>query len=221
MRVAVAAFLVALIGTLGFLIWRSGGLDTPSEINMSVEPPPTDGPAAIEVGETSRQALPGPDGEPEIWTLHKREADREELAAELLPRPAPRESEPDQFTDSARALDGQALEAWKRGRIDDALSNFEAAIAADPDDWLPRSNYGRLLVMMTNYKTAGPHLERAAELNPDSTRVWLDLYSYYERSLQLERGFHALEKARTLAAGAAIVKDETGLWRLESDSIYP
>ena len=75
---------------------------------------------------------------------------------------------------------------------------------------------------LTDYEKAGPMLERAAELNPDSPRVWLDLYSYYQRNMQLERGFHAYARAQELAAGQPIVQDPpTGLWRLESDSIYP
>ena len=168
-----------------------------------------------------RQILPGPDGEPEVWTLSRREAPREQIAAELLPGAAPRAAPPDERTESARSLHGQAMEAWKTGELQEALALFEAAVAADPDDWLPRADYGRLLVMMTDYQAAGPHLERAAELRPDSARVWLDLYSYYQRSLQLERGFHALERARELAGGRNIVQDETGLWKLEGDSIYP
>jgi tetratricopeptide (TPR) repeat protein len=175
----------------------------------------------IPLGETTQQLLPGADGQPEVWTLSKREADRADLAAELLPKASPRLSPPDEGTDSARALDAQALEAWKTGRIQDALAFFESAVAADPDDWVPRSDYGRLLVMMTDYAKAGPQLERAAELNPDSARIWVDLYSYYQRSQQFERGFEAHARATSLAGGEAIVQDETGLWRLESDSIYP
>lgn len=185
------------------------------------EPPPSDGPAPIPSGETSRQLLPGPDGEPEVWTLTRREADRETLADELLPAPDPRAEPPRESGDSARALHGQALEAWKTGQLRESIDFFEAAVAADPDDWVPRADYGRLLVMMTDYRSAGPQLERAAELNPESARIWVDLYSYYQRSLQLERAFHARERAEELAGDQQIVQDETGLWRLEDDSIFP
>jgi tetratricopeptide (TPR) repeat protein len=185
------------------------------------EPPPTVGPAEIPLGETARQVLPGPDGEDEVWTLSKREAARDELVTEMLPKAAPRDRPPDERTDSARALNTRALDAWKTGELMESLELFEAAIDADPDDWKPRADYGRLLVMMTDYQKAGPHLERAAELNPGSPRVWLDLYSYYQRSMQLERSFHAESRAKELAGGVPIVQDETGLWRLENDSIYP
>jgi predicted Zn-dependent protease len=183
------------------------------------EPAPVEGPVDIPLGETVRQVMPGPDGEPEVWTLSKREGSIEPPA--VLPAPEPRETPPDDRTDSARALDAQALEAWKHGDILSAIEYFEAAVEQDPDDWLPRADYGRLLVMMTNYAEAGPQLERAAELNPDDPRVWLDLHSYYERTLKLEQSLEARARAEELAAGRAIVQDRSGLWRLEDDSIFP
>ena len=182
---------------------------------------PPIGATPIALGETVQQILPGPAGESEVWTLSKREVGREELNAARLPQADLRRPDRDAGSESARALDALALEAWKTGRLREALSLFEAAIAADPDDWLPRADYGRLLVMMADYAAAGPHLERAAELNPDSARVWLDLYSHYQSSLQLERGLLAYERAEGLAGGRAIVQDETGLWRLDGDSIHP
>jgi tetratricopeptide (TPR) repeat protein len=198
------------------------------------EPAPTLGPDVVPLGETRQQILPGPDGEPEVWTLTKREGSREELVADDLPEPEPREQPPDPSTDratdsstdsgstdSARALNAQALEAWKHGDVRTAMQHFEAAIDADPDDWVPRSEYARLLVLMTAYEQAQPHLERAAELNPDSPRVWLDLYTYYQRTLQIERSLKARRRAEDRAGGRAIEQDETGLWRLEDDSIFP
>jgi tetratricopeptide (TPR) repeat protein len=121
---------------------------------------------------------------------------------------------------SSRALNARALDAWKHGDIHSAIDYFEAAVAQDPDDWRPRADYGRLLVMMTSYQNAAPHLERAAELSSDNPRVWLDLFSYYQRTLQFERAFAARERVVDLADGQAIVQDQTGLWRLERDSIY-
>ncbi|MFT5444116.1 MAG: tetratricopeptide (TPR) repeat protein [Myxococcota bacterium] len=223
-RILIASLVIAALAAVGFWIVRSGAPDDPDAGIKSLEastPPLLEGPGVVPLDQTSQQVFSGADGEPEVWTLRKREAARDQIAAELLPTPEPRTALPDGRTETARALDAQALEAWKVGELHNALEMFEAAVEADPDDWVPRSDYGRLLVMMTDYEKAGPHLERAAELNPDSPRVWLDLYSYYQRNMQLERGFHAYEKAKQLSGGAEIVQDDTGLWRLEHDSIYP
>jgi len=209
-------FGLAISVGLGIGIWRAQTVQTVQTKEIrTLEAKP------IPMGETTQQLLPSADGDAEVWTLSKRKADREDLAAELLPAPSPRQDPPDERTDSARALNAQAMEAWRTGRIEDALDFFESAIEADPNDWVPLADYGRLLVMMTNHQAAGPLLERAAELNPGSARVWLDLYSYYQKNMQLERGFHAYARAEELSGGEAIVQDQTGLWRLESDSIYP
>ena len=186
------------------------------------EAAPLEGPAVVPMGSTTRQVLPGPDGEPEVWTLRKREGGAADTAdARELPAPSPRETAPDERTESARTLNAQALEAWKHGDVRAALRHFQAAVEEDPEDWVPRADYGRLLVMMTNYAEAGPHLERAAELRPDEPRVWLDLLSYYERSLQIELALDARQRATELAGTRAIEQDRSGLWRLEDDSIFP
>ena len=185
------------------------------------EPPPA-GPLPVPEGQTTRQTLPDAEGNPEVWTLTRREASREELAEAALPAPAPRESSPGEMTDSARTLDARALQAWKQGELEDAIELFEAAVEADPEDWLPRADYGRLLLLMTDYESARPHLERAAQLAPENPRVWLDLLSFYERTVVLERAFETRQRAREAAGGRALVRHEsTGLWVLEGESIFP
>ena len=124
---------------------------------------------AIAVG--IRRALPDAEGKAEVWTISKREIALEDLPDQVLPRRAPRDSAPGSHTDSARALNARALESWKHGDVRGALDLFEAAIVADPDDWVPRSDYGRLLLLMADYEQAWPQLERASELEPDSPRV--------------------------------------------------
>jgi len=185
------------------------------------EPTPA-GPLPVPERETTRQTFPDPEGNPEVWTLTRREASPEELVEPTLPAPAPRERPPDETTDSARALDAQALEAWKRGDLREAIDLFEAAVEADPDDWLPRANYGRLLLLMTDYQAARPHLERAAQLAPEKPRVWLDLLSFYERTVALESAFEARRRAEETAGGRALVRHEaTGLWTLDGESVFP
>jgi len=149
-------------------------------------------------------------GETETWELEKRETTREEAAPPVeLPQPDPAAAShvPDE---SARALDGLALEGWKHGDIAKALELFEQAVAVDPDDRVPRSHLGRLLTMITDYPRALPHLERAAELAPEDPQVWLDLQTLYERSLLLDRAWEARARAEELAAGRPIVQDEMG-----------
>lgn len=121
----------------------------------------------------------------------------------------------------ARALNTKALSAWKHGEILAALDYFEAAVASDPDDWLPHADYGRLLVLMTNYEEAGPHLMRAAALDPENPRIWLDLYSYYQRKLDLEQALEVRQRAHELTGGDAITQHPSGLWTLEADPIFP
>jgi tetratricopeptide (TPR) repeat protein len=195
---------------IGLMIWLALGNE-----------PTAEGPAAVPMGEIVSQVLPGPDGEPEVWTLRKREGVGTTPHQTNLPEPSPRERPPDRSTESARTLNGLALEAWKHGDIEAALDYFDAAVERDPEDWVPRADYGRLLVMMTSYAEAGPHLERAAELNPSNPRVWLDLLSYYERTLQIGLAVEARRRAGELAGGRVIEQDRSGLWRLEDDSIFP
>ena len=199
--------LLLIVGAV--LFWRMRDPAIPT----SAVPVPT--------GETVERVLPDADGNPEVWRISRREIAPEDLPDQLLPRRAPRDSAPGPHTDSARALDARALEAWKHGDVRAALDLFEAAVAADPDDWVPRSDYGRLLLLMADHEQALTQLERASELEPDSPRVWIDLISFYERSLLFERAGYARRRAEQLAGGQAIVRDETGLWRLESDSIFP
>ncbi len=172
-------------------------------------------------GETVVRTLPDPEGNPEQWTLSRRRMSESELEESALPTPKPRETQPGDYTGSARALNSRALESWKHGDVRGAVDLFEAAVAADPDDWVPRSDYGRLLLLMTDYEQAWTQLERAAELRPDSPRVWVDLISFYEGNLLLERASYARRRAEQLSGGLAIVRDETGLWRLENESIFP
>ena len=110
------------------------------------------------------------------------------MGAAPLPEPDPAgaDHQPDE---SARALDGLALQAWRQSDLQQALQLFEKAVAADPDDRVPRSHYGRLLLLATDYDAARPHLERAAELAPEDPQVWLDLQSLYERTQRLDQSW--------------------------------
>jgi predicted Zn-dependent protease len=134
------------------------------------------------------------------------------------PDPAAKDHKP---SDSARALDGQGLEVWKQGDLQQALKLFEQAVAADPDDRVPRSHYGRLLTLTTDYEAALPQLERAAALAPEDPQVWLDLQSLYERTQHLDLSWEARAKAEALARGRAITQDELGLYQVEGANWLP
>jgi tetratricopeptide (TPR) repeat protein len=168
-----------------------------------------------------RKVIDEDTGEEKTWKLTKRYIPREELPDRVLPSPHPRETEANAETESARALDGMALESWKHGNIARAMELFEEAVKSDPDDARAHSDYGRLLTLMVAYDKAYPHLERAAELTPDDPTVWLDLQTLYERDSQFERAGHAGKRAQTLAGDREIVKDEQGFYRLEGHQAIP
>jgi len=179
-------------------------------------------PETVPLGKTVTQQLPGSDGKPETWTLTKQEVPREKLPDLVLPQPSPRQAPPNESArESARGLEGQALESWKHGEIAVALEQFEAALEADPEDPEVRTQYGRLLTLMTDYEKATPQLERAAQLKPEDAQVWLDLLTLYEKNVLLERAGYAREKAEALARGARILQDENGFYFLEGGTLFP
>ena len=175
-------------------------------------------PGPVPLGKTVTQQLPGYDGKPQTWTLTKQEVPREKLPDMILPQPSSRKAPPNE---SARGLEGQALESWKHGEIAVALEKFEAAVEADPDDPEVRTQYGRLLTLMTDYDKATPQLERAAQLKPEDAQVWLDLLTLYQKNVLLERAGYAREKAEALARGARIIQDENGFYFLEGGTLFP
>jgi Flp pilus assembly protein TadD len=153
--------------------------------------------------------------ETQVWKLEKKTTTREESVGKVqLPEPDPAGAD-HQPNESARALDGLALQAWRQSDLQQALQLFEKAVAADPDDRVPRSHYGRLLLLATDYDAARTHLERAAELAPEDPQVWLDLQSLYERTQRLDQSWDARTRAEALADGRPISQDELGLYHVE------
>ncbi len=116
-------------------------------------------------------------------------------------------------------LNEQAINAWYGGQIREAMSLFEQAIDAAPNDPAPHSNYGRLLTLMTSYERALPLLERARDLTPDDAQVWLDLATLYERVQILEKSWEARAKAGNLVGADAITRDEQGRFVLQGTTL--
>ena len=201
---------IFLLG-LGVFLLMGRGDEAPS--GLEIKPVP--------MGGIVKQLLPDAEGKPVEWTLTKKRVSREELSASLLPRAAPRQTPPDERTEAARAIEAQALESWKHGKIEDALKAFEKAVEADPDDAKIRGSYGRLLTLMTTYDKAYPHLKRAAELEPEDPQVWVDLLSLYERDSLIDQAIEARRKIQELAGGRELVQDESGLYVLEGGKIFP
>jgi tetratricopeptide (TPR) repeat protein len=160
-------------------------------------------------------------GEDELWKVTKRDTEPAEREPAPLPEPDPNAGDhrPDE---SARTLHAMGLESWKRGEIVEAMEQLAQAIEVDPDDPLPRTQYGRLLVLGMSFGDALPHLERAAELSPDDPQVWLDLASIHERTRNLNASWEARRKAEELAGDLPILQDPvSGFWIVEGTSIYP
>jgi tetratricopeptide (TPR) repeat protein len=161
-------------------------------------------------------------GEEDVWKVTKRETSPEDrAAAPALPEPDPNAGNhvPDE---SARALHAMGLESWKRGEIREAMDQLAEAIEADPDDPLPRTQYGRLQLLAMEYSEARPHLERAAALNPDDPQVWLDLATLYEKGHVMDRAWAAHRRAEELVGDGEIYQEEaSGFWVVEGTEIYP
>ena len=211
-RRVLAVVLAAALAALALLVW----LDTPRGPRVVAEGEPIPFDEKVEMRFADAET-----GDAETWKLDKKVTTRDEsIGAPAMPEPDPAaaEHEPDE---SARALDAIALESWKHGELDDALTGFERAIAADPDDRLPRSHLGRLLTLMTDYEQALPHLERAAALDPEDPQVWLDLHTLYARANRLGPAIEARKRAEALAGGRPIVQDETGIYRFADEPSFP
>lgn len=199
---------VASLGLVaGFWFWARPG------VQSDLESLPYDTPV--------KQTIVRDDGSSFGVELTKRYVPDEELPRSILPQPAPRRASPDERNESSRALTGLALQAWHEGKTREAIAHFQEAIAADPNDAEPRTNYGRMLIFLAGYVTAREHLERAAELRPDDPQVWLDLRTLYEKSLLLERAWYARKRAEELAGSRRITQDEHGFWLLEGNSVLP
>jgi tetratricopeptide (TPR) repeat protein len=210
-RRALAITLAVVLVALAAIVW----LERPRGPQIVAEGAP------LPLDEKVEMRFQNEDGQTETWKLQKKETTREEAIAPIaMPEPDP-DAAAHVPSESARALDAQALETWKHGDIAAAVELFEQAIAADPDDRVPRSHAGRLLTAMTDYARALPHLERAAALAPDDPQVWLDLQTLYQRAQRLEAAFEARARADALLGGQRVVIDEQGFHQVEGTASIP
>ena len=199
-----AAFFVALGATLFFALRGEKPM----------------GPAAVPMGETVKQIWPDAEGNPVEWTISKKQIAIEDLPEPELPTADQRTTPENERTESARTLNSMARDALRRAEIRRAVKLFEQAVEADPDDGIPHSDYGRFMLIATDYSKALPHLERAAELRPDDPQVWVDLLTLYERTVQIKLAWDARARATELADGRRIVQDDRGIYMLEGN-VFP
>ncbi len=220
----------AIAGVIGIVMagagawWLSRGEPSPPSVAGLEKSPPAVGlDEPLPMDETVElRWVDEETGAEDVWKVTKRETSPEDRATgPSLPEPDPDAGnhEPDE---SARTLYAMGLESWKRGEIRDAMSQLRDAIEVDPDDPLPRTQYGRLQVLAMEYNEALPHLERAAALRPDDPQVWLDLTTLYEKALILDRSWEARRRAEELVGDRPIYQDElSGFYMVEGTIIHP
>lgn len=121
---------------------------------------------------------------------------------------------------SSSVLNEQAINAWRSGDILNAMTLFEQAIDADPDNPEPHANYGRLLTLMVSYEKALPLLERARELRPGDAQAWLDLATLHERRQRLEKSWAARAEAEKIVGTESITRDEQGRFVVAGNTLW-
>jgi Flp pilus assembly protein TadD len=92
---------------------------------------------------------------------------------------------------------GSAL--WEVGRLDEARDRLREAVAKAPDRAVPRHRLGRLLLLQGNPVAAAAELLRAAELDPGSAEIAIDL----GRALEASGDFPGAERAYRKALAQA------------------
>ena len=107
-------------------------------------------------------------------------------------------------------LNEQAMNAWYSGDLREAMTLFEQAIVAAPDDPVPHTNYGRLLTLMVIFDRAIPLLERARDLQPENAQTWLDLATAYQRAQLFSKSWEAQAQAAKLVGASSITRDAQG-----------
>ena len=124
--------------------------------------------------------------------------------------------------DSAEVHNLLGLAHMRAGRVDDAIGEFEAALAREPGSASARANLGQIryeqgaeLMESRRFKDAAPLLRMAVDLLPDSAEAQNDLgvtlaslgrvdeaLGHFQRAVELKPGFnearHNLEAARQL-----------------------
>jgi tetratricopeptide (TPR) repeat protein len=104
-----------------------------------------------------------------------------------------------------RHADGQhlaALLAKQQGRLLDALTHFEASLAANERQPVVHANFGNLLKDLNRYALAERHYRRAIELMPNFAEAWYQRGVLATERHQLGLAVDCLKQARDLKPDA-------------------
>ncbi len=91
----------------------------------------------------------------------------------------------------------------KLGRLDDALSDYSAAIQHNPITEKAYANRGNVYVKTENYSLAVADYSRAIELNPQNARTFYNRGIAYHRLRQIDRACEDWQRANALGETAS------------------
>jgi tetratricopeptide (TPR) repeat protein len=122
----------------------------------------------------------------------------------------------------ATELLDRGRESLVAGNVAGGLEAFESAVELHPSAEA-HGALGGLYFMMSVRSKAHSHLERAAELDPDSPDRWIALANAHQLRADRDGSLQALRRARELEPTLAVVRDVNGyLYRPQagSDSVF-
>jgi len=103
-----------------------------------------------------------------------------------------------------------------RGRVDEAIAHYQAALAGLPEDARARSNYGMALFKKGQLDEAIEQYQIALRLNPQLDSAHLNLGSAWIRKGLLVQGLEEYRIAIRLAPGSARAQYQLGTTLMES-----
>jgi Tfp pilus assembly protein PilF len=125
----------------------------------------------------------------------------------------------------ALALAGEALDLWQEGRLAEADARHREALAvADPSHFRTpdvHGQYGRFLISTNRLSEAGPHLERALQLelenDPDEASPPVVVARYFLGEHYLAMGDP--DSARRVVAPSLTAAQKPFAWLVEAEAL--
>ncbi len=88
-----------------------------------------------------------------------------------------------------------------KGRFDEALQHFRAALDIKPSFWKARLNAGAVYLIRGDLESAIAHLEKALTLRPDAVRIHINLGRAYTRQGRIGEAMASYRRALALDPG--------------------